>query len=183
MSEVTSVDQLLSQMVELKASDLHLTVGAPPVVRLRGHLQRFEGVPAMSAENTRDLLYRILSSEQQKQFELQRQLDFAYSMPGLARFRVHVYYQREPVRAAFRRIPHAITQPELLSPPPMLHSPATYPTAPRRGAQARSRRARRAGGALRGWSGLPRSCRSGPATGRARAAGEMSGKSSPTSAS
>ena len=86
MSDVTSIDQLLEQMVQLNASDLHLTVGAPPVVRLKGHLQRFDGVPAMSADNTRDLLYRILSTEQQKRLEIARQLDFAHSIPGVARF-------------------------------------------------------------------------------------------------
>jgi twitching motility protein PilT len=59
---VTSIDQLLTQMVQLNASDLHITVGSPPVVRLRGHLQRFDGVASMSADTTRDLLYRILSS-------------------------------------------------------------------------------------------------------------------------
>ncbi|MDX6427407.1 MAG: twitching motility protein PilT, partial [Gaiellaceae bacterium] len=90
VSDVTSIDQLLEQMVQLNASDLHLTVGAPPVVRLKGHLQRFDGVPAMSADNTRDLLYRILSTEQQKRLELARQLDFAHSIPGVARFRVNV---------------------------------------------------------------------------------------------
>ena len=74
MADVTSIDQLLMQMVQLQASDLHITVGAPPVVRLQGHLQRFEGVRAMSADDTRELLYRILSSEQQKRLEINRQL-------------------------------------------------------------------------------------------------------------
>ena len=83
------IDKLLQTVVTQRASDLHLTVGAPPVVRLRGHLQRFDGVPAMSADDTRDLLYRILSSEQQKRLELSRQLDFAHSIPGVARFRVN----------------------------------------------------------------------------------------------
>src|SRR3954447_15365815 len=127
MSEVVSIDQLLGQMVQLNASDLHVTVGAPPVVRLRGHLQRFEGVPSMSAEDTRDLLYRVLSSEQQKRLELNRQLDFAHSIPGVARFRVNVFFQRETLGAAFRLIPNEIKSLEELGLSSSLHSLAEKP--------------------------------------------------------
>src|SRR5258707_1092876 len=70
---------------------------------------------------------KMLSSEQQKHFELKRQLDFAYSMPGLARFRVNVYYQREAVSAAFRLIPQEIKTLEELSLPAVLHTLASYP--------------------------------------------------------
>ena len=102
MTQLTSIDDLLEQMVALGASDLHVTVGSPPAYRVRGHIVRAEGFENFAADDTRALLYRILSSEQQKHFELNRQLDFAYSMPGVARFRVNVYYQREAVGAAFR---------------------------------------------------------------------------------
>jgi twitching motility protein PilT len=125
--ELTSVDDLLEQMVTLGASDLHLTVGSPPAFRRRGHIARAEGYANLDAEGTRGLLYRILSSEQQKQFELNRQLDFAYAIPGLARFRVNVYYQREAVGAAFRLIPQEIKTMEELSLPPVLHQLAEYP--------------------------------------------------------
>ena len=128
MDDVSSIDQLLTQMVQLDASDLHITVGAPPVVRLRGHLQRFEGVAPMSADDTRDLLYRVLSSDQQKRLEINRQLDFAHSIPGLARFRVNVFFQRETLGAAFRLIPNEIKTLEELG----------LPTSPAR-AGARSR--------------------------------------------
>jgi twitching motility protein PilT len=127
VSDVTSIDQLLEQMVQLNASDLHLTVGAPPVVRLKGHLQRFDGVPAMSADNTRDLLYRILSTEQQKRLELARQLDFAHSIPGIARFRVNVFFQRETLGAAFRLIPNEIKSLEELGLSSSLHQLAEKP--------------------------------------------------------
>ena len=76
----------------------------------------------LTADDTRSLLYRVLSSEQQKIFEQKRQLDFAYSMPGLARFRVNVYYQREAVSAAFRLIPQEIKTLEELRLPQILHS-------------------------------------------------------------
>ena len=99
MTQLTSIDDLLEQMVALGASDLHVAVGSPPAYRVRGHIVRAEGFEHFAADDTRALLYRILSSEQQKHFELNRQLDFAYSMPGVARFRVNVYYQREAVGA------------------------------------------------------------------------------------
>src|SRR5438876_2281143 len=127
MQQLTSIDALLEQMVSLGASDLHDTVGSPPAFRVQGHILRAEGFEPFTADDTRSLLYRILSSEQQKQFELNRQLDFAYAMPGLARFRVNVYYQREAVGAAFRLIPQEIKTLEELSLPPILHSLAEYP--------------------------------------------------------
>src|SRR4051812_10921915 len=122
MPELTSIDDLLEQMVGMGASDLHITVGSPPAFRKRGHIHRAEGYEPFTADDTRGLLYRILSSEQQKNFELKRQLDFAYSMPGLARFRVNVYYQREAVGAAFRLIPTEIKTMEELGLPQSLHA-------------------------------------------------------------
>ena len=127
MPQLTSIDDLLEQMVELGASDLHITVASPPAYRIRGHIVRAEGFEPFTDEDTRTTLYRILSSEQQKQLELNRQLDFAYSMPGVARFRVNVYFQRESVGAAFRLIPTEIKTLEELSLPPVLHGLAEYP--------------------------------------------------------
>jgi len=125
--QLTSIDGLLEQMVALGASDLHVTVGSAPAFRVRGQIVRADGFDVFTADDTRALLYRILSSEQQKHFELNRQLDFAYSMPGLARFRVNVYFQREAVGAAFRLIPQEIKSLEELSLPHILHQLAEYP--------------------------------------------------------
>src|SRR4051812_27738840 len=127
MTDAYSIDHLLSQMVTLSASDLHLTVGSPPVVRVRGHLQRFDGVPPLTGDDTRDLLYRVLSSEQQKQLELKRQLDFAHSIPGVARFRVNAYFQKEALGAAFRLIPNDIKTLEELGLSTSLHQLAEKP--------------------------------------------------------
>jgi twitching motility protein PilT len=122
MSQLTfSIDDLLEQMVARGASDLHVTVGTPPAIRLRGHLERIEGVEPLTAEDTQLLLYRVLNSEQQKQLEIKRQLDFAYAVPGLARFRVNVFFQRESLGAAFRLIPHDIKSLEELGLPASLH--------------------------------------------------------------
>jgi twitching motility protein PilT len=127
MSDLTSIDDLLEQMVALGASDLHITVASPPAFRIRGHIHRAEGFEPFDGDTTRQLLYRILSSEQQKNFELKRQLDFAYAIPGLARFRVNVYYQRETLGAAFRLIPQDIKSLEELNLPQVLHQLAAYP--------------------------------------------------------
>jgi twitching motility protein PilT len=127
MRPVNSIDELLEDMVSRNASDLHVTVGTPPVVRVRGEVQRLEEFAALTAEDTQQVLYRILSSEQQKQFELNRQLDFSHSIPGLARFRVNVYFQRECVGAAFRLIPAELKTLEELGIPSSLHELAEKP--------------------------------------------------------
>ena len=93
-----SIDDLLEQMVARNASDLHVTVGAHPVVRVRGKLEPLQEIPPLTPDVTQQLLYRILSTEQQKHLEVDRQIDFAHSIPGLARFRVNVYWQREVAR-------------------------------------------------------------------------------------
>jgi twitching motility protein PilT len=121
-----SIDQLLEQVVAQNASDLHLSVGTPPALRVRGEINRLDYEP-LTADDTQQLLYRILSSEQQKNLELKRQLDFAYAVPGLARFRVNVYFQREAVGAAFRLIPEEIKALEELGLPASLHELAEYP--------------------------------------------------------
>ena len=111
MTDSFSIDTLLEQMVAHNASDLHVTVGSRPALRVRGQLERLEAFPELSADTTRQLLYRIISSEQQKRLEIDRQLDLSYSIPGLARFRVNVYSQRESLAAAFRMIPAELKTP------------------------------------------------------------------------
>jgi twitching motility protein PilT len=102
---VRSIDDLLENMVARGASDLHVTVGAEPTVRVMGGLERLREYDRLMPDETQRLLYRILSTEQQKHLEVKRQIDVSYSIPGLARFRVNVYFQRESIGAAFRMIP------------------------------------------------------------------------------
>jgi twitching motility protein PilT len=127
MPAANSIDELLERMVEANASDLHVTTGTPPAIRVRGEVERLEGFDALTGEETQQLLYRILSSEQQKHLELNRQLDFSYSIPGLARFRVNTYFQRESVGAAFRLIPTELKTLEELGIPESLHVLAEKP--------------------------------------------------------
>jgi twitching motility protein PilT len=116
-----NIDELLTELVSRGGSDLHLTVGSHPVVRLHGSLKRLEQFPRLTAEDTLHMLYRIMSSDQQKRLETQGQIDMSYSIPGLARFRVNAYSQRESLAAAFRLIPMELQTLEELGLPPSLH--------------------------------------------------------------
>jgi twitching motility protein PilT len=127
MSNAYSIDSLLEQMIALDASDLHLAVGSAPAFRIRGKLAPEANAEKLDPETTRQALYSILTSEQQKQLELDRQLDFAYSLPGIARFRVNVYFQRGSVGAAFRLVPGEIRTLDELGLPPVLHTLAEKP--------------------------------------------------------
>src|SRR6187549_306942 len=122
-----TIDDLLETMVALGASDLHLAVGSHPVIRLNGSLDRLDQFPRLSADDTQRLLYRILSTEQQKHLEINRQIDVSYSIPGLARFRVNVYFQRESLGGAFRMIPAELKTLEDLGLPTQLHELSKKP--------------------------------------------------------
>jgi twitching motility protein PilT len=122
-----AVDDLLEQVVVRGASDLHVAVGSEPVVRVNGRLQRLEEFARLTPDDTQRMLYRILSTEQQKIFETRRQIDISYSIPGLARFRVNVYFQRESLGAAFRLIPAELKTIEQLGLPSVLKDFTTKP--------------------------------------------------------
>jgi twitching motility protein PilT len=127
MTEVHSIDELLTGMQELGASDLHLAAGSPPLVRVHGELHSMEELPALQTEETQQLLYRILSTEQQKRLEIERQIDMSYAISGVARFRVNIFFQRGAVGAAFRLIPYKILTLEELRLPSSLHEMADRP--------------------------------------------------------
>ena len=127
MTSGSFIDVLLEQMLELDASDLHLTVGTAPAFRIRGELTPAADTDSLDAEATRQAIYSILTSEQQKQLELDRQIDFAYSLPGVARFRVNAFFQRGSIGAAFRLVPGEIRTLDDLGLPPVLHTLAEKP--------------------------------------------------------
>ena len=122
-----SIDDLLRKMAEREASDLHLTAGSEPVVRVRGQLERLAGTDKLTPEVVRDLVYRILSTEQQKILETRRSVDLSYSLPTIARFRVNVFFQRSTLGAAFRLIPTQIKSLDELGLPPHLGALAEQP--------------------------------------------------------
>ncbi|MGZ4384914.1 MAG: type IV pilus twitching motility protein PilT [Gaiellaceae bacterium] len=127
MTQVHSIDELLSGMHELGASDLHVAAGSPPLVRVHGELHPLEELGNLEPDDTQELLYRILSTEQQKRLEVDRQIDLSYAVSGLARFRVNVFFQRSAVGAAFRLIPYKILTLEELGLPTSLHDMAQRP--------------------------------------------------------
>src|SRR5947209_15786929 len=100
---------ILINVMELGASDLHITAASPPMVRLRGRLQPLD-YPKLSPQDTREIVYSILTEEQRKRLENDWQIDFSYTIPGRARFRVNAFYQRATVGAAFRLIPTRMPQ-------------------------------------------------------------------------
>ena len=95
-------------MAKEGASDVHLTAGFPPAIRIRGKIAPAGGYPVLGPQETRDTVYSILNDDQRKRFETEKQLDFAYAVPGVARFRVNCFFQRGSISAAFRMIPQEI---------------------------------------------------------------------------
>ncbi|WP_238581619.1 type IV pilus twitching motility protein PilT [Demequina aestuarii] len=107
----------LRGMLKLGASDLHVTTGAQPMVRVDGGLQALEGFPKLTKDSLQRTLYQILTQAQREKFEEELELDFSYALVGEARFRVNLYRQRESVGAAFRVIPYEIKPLEALGIP------------------------------------------------------------------
>src|SRR4051795_9503660 len=117
---------VLLEVIERNASDLHLTAGAPPMVRVHGKLISLD-YPKLTPQVTREVVYSILTNDQRQRLENDWQIDFAYAIPGRARFRVNAYYQRAAVGAAFRLIPFSIKTVDELGLPSVLHELARKP--------------------------------------------------------
>ncbi|MFO1458856.1 MAG: type IV pilus twitching motility protein PilT [Verrucomicrobiota bacterium] len=96
--------ELLQYTVQYRASDLHLTTGRPPMVRISGRLIPSGYEKPLNAEDTKDLIYSILTDDQKAKFEEEHELDFSIGIPGISRFRVNVFQQRGAVAGVFRTI-------------------------------------------------------------------------------
>ena len=102
------IGEILREVVNRDASDLHLSVGVPPVVRVDGHLENLD-YPVLASRTTPvSLIYSILSQDQRQKLETEWEVDFSYSLYGMARFRVNAYFQRGTLSAAFRLVPVSI---------------------------------------------------------------------------
>jgi twitching motility protein PilT len=97
--------ELLERVLELGASDLHLTAGAKPTVRVNGRLGQLEDFPVLQPAETQAMIYSILTQRQRERLEDEQELDGAHALPGRARFRLNVYFQRDSLGAALRLIP------------------------------------------------------------------------------
>ncbi len=122
-----NLTSVLSSMLERNASDLHLTSGAPPTIRVRGELMPLEDYERMTAPELQRIIYALLNQKQREKYEENMELDFSYSLPGTARFRVNVFRQRESIGAVFRTIPFDILPLERLGIPPVVGKFASMP--------------------------------------------------------
>ena len=111
------IAELLAFAVKNKASDLHLSSGLPPMIRVDGDLRRLN-LPALENQQLTELLYSTLNDHQRRDFEANLELDFSYAVPGLARFRVNCFHHDRGVGGAFRTIPVAVWTLEDIGAPP-----------------------------------------------------------------
>ena len=114
-----TVDELLTKVVQRDGSDLHLKANQYPMVRIYGDLYPMQEYSKLTPEQVRDLCFSVISPAQRERFEKELELDFAYEVPGLSRFRGNIYQQRGNVQAAFRVIPYRIQTMEELHLPPV----------------------------------------------------------------
>lgn len=104
---MAQIDELFKLMIAQNASDLHLSSGAPPYLRIHGEMMRVEHAP-LTNESIQGLLFEILSEKQKRQFVENWELDCSYAVKGLGRFRCNVFMQRRGMGAVFRVIPEKI---------------------------------------------------------------------------
>jgi twitching motility protein PilT len=121
-----NLHQLLKAMIEKGASDLHLTTGAPPQLRVDGRLTPLKS-PPLTAPETKQLCYSILTDSQKHRFEESNELDLSFGVKGLSRFRANIFMQRGAVAGAFRTIPFKIMSFSELGLPPIVESMAARP--------------------------------------------------------
>ncbi len=119
--------QLLRAMIEKGASDLHITTGSPPVLRIDGAIVPLK-LPKLEPVDTKRLCYTILTEEQKIAFEQSNELDFAFGVRGLSRFRANIFMQRDNVAGAFRTIPFKILTFEELGLPQSIADLAQKPS-------------------------------------------------------
>jgi len=114
-----SIDEILTQMIEMNASDLHIVDGAPPAVRIDGEVKTLETEP-LTPKHTQALVYSLLTEKQKAKFEATNELDLGFGVKGLGRIRMNVYRQRGAVCAALRVIPNKFMTFEELGLPPLV---------------------------------------------------------------
>ena len=115
-----SLSELLHRLSELGGSDLHVTTGTPPLVRVHGEIRPLDGYHPLTSSETKQLAYSVLTDAQKHRFEENLELDFSFGVKGLSRFRANIFNQRGAVGAVFRAIPYEIKTFEELGLPPIV---------------------------------------------------------------
>ncbi len=110
------ITQLLEFSVQQGASDLHLSSGQPPIIRIHGDIQRIEA-PIFDAEELQSMIYDVMNDEQRRQFESNLEADFSFELPKIARFRANIFQQNRGISAVFRTIPSKVLTLEDLEAP------------------------------------------------------------------
>ncbi|MFZ0725562.1 MAG: ATPase, T2SS/T4P/T4SS family, partial [Desulfobacterales bacterium] len=123
---MAKIDAFFKLMHEQGASDLHLTAGQPPSLRIRGDIERIK-YKVLDNDDLRGMLYEITPEEKIKVFEETGDVDFGYEIPGLARYRANFFMQKNGVGAVFREIPTTIMTAEQLGLPPVISKLASLP--------------------------------------------------------
>ncbi len=123
---MVGIRDLLKAMVDMGASDLHITSGSPPQVRIDGHIRALQHPPLQPAE-TKQICYSILTDAQKRKFEEENELDLSFGVKGLARFRGNIYLQRGALAGAFRMIPYKFLSFEELGLPPVVRDLSRKP--------------------------------------------------------
>ncbi len=121
-----TLKSLLTEMIDLKASDLHLTVGIPPTIRTDGSLEPMN-YGRLSAEKVQSLAYSVLTDKQKKEYEQNNELDLSFGITGLSRFRANVFKQRGTVAMAIRTIPYEILAFDVLGLPKIVEEMVRLP--------------------------------------------------------
>jgi len=121
MNYSSLLKELLGVTLTQQASDLHISVGHPPVLRIGGRLVFLVRRKKISPEDSQGLAFELMTEKQQERFLKNKEVDFSYNFEGKARFRVNVFYQKEGISSALRLIPSKIPVVEELNLPPILH--------------------------------------------------------------
>jgi len=112
--KIPTLDEIARKSLEKKASDIHITAGAPPTLRVDGHITYLTEYPALHPRDTQEIIYAVMNEKQKRTFEQENEVDFSIGIKGIGRFRVNVFRQRGTVAAALRRIPYEILPMEKL---------------------------------------------------------------------
>lgn len=127
MNQELRIEILLEEIVRKNASDLHLQVGLPPMMRLDGALIPFSGYQNMNSEQVEKLIFSILDEDQQRILMKDKEFDFSFAFGDLGRFRVNAFHERGNLAAALRLIPNNIKTVHELGMPPVVQTFAEYP--------------------------------------------------------
>jgi len=127
MDNQLRIEVLLEEVVKRKASDLHIQVGLPPMLRVDGHLAPIQNMPVLTEDHLESLVFSVLDEDQKQILLKDKEFDLSFAFGDLGRFRVNAFHERGNLAAAMRLIPNEILTPEQLGLPAVVSKFANYP--------------------------------------------------------